>query len=586
MVKRKNKKNKINLYLVFNLWKYLKTKRRFQLILLIFVMISSGILEVISISAIIPFLAVITNTGDFQNNWFIKELIFNNFSIESNNFPLFFSLLFAFTALIAGIIRLLNYWLNARLSALITCDFSVRGFDNTLNQPYENFLNKNSSQVIIAAAKQYEVLGEVIRSILQFLTGFFISTFLIFGILITNWKITFYFVIIFSFFYFLIINFVSKKLFRNSKVIAKSSFDLVKIVQESIGFIRDIILDKSQKNFLNEYKSVDYQNRINTADNYFFRVFPRYALETLGLIIIAITAGILVTFSIGTNLLPTLGFVALAAQKLLPTFQAMYSSWAFIKGTESEQKAIFNILNLKTSKITTSKDKLFFNREIKLQSVNFKYEKSKHLIINSLNLNIKKGERIGLVGKTGSGKSTLIDIIMGLIEPNSGKLLIDNIDLHKTPNSENLYRWRDLIAHVPQNIFLKDATIAENIALGYKYEEIDFKKLSYVCNQAQLNHYIDSCPIGYKEIVGERGIRLSGGQRQRIAIARALYKDKKILVFDEATSALDSKTEIGILNSLDLLSRDLTLILIAHRLSTLKSCDRIFKLENGKLDLY
>ena len=586
MVKRKNKKNKINLYLVFNLWKYLKTKRRFQLILLIFVMISSGILEVISISAIIPFLAVITNTGDFQNNWFIKELIFNNFSIESNNFPLLFSLLFAFTALIAGTIRLLNYWLNARLSALITCDFSVRGFDNTLNQPYENFLNKNSSQVIIAAAKQYEVLGEVIRSILQFLTGFFISTFLIFGILITNWKITFYFVIIFSFFYFLIINFVSKKLFRNSKVIAKSSFDLVKIVQESIGFIRDIILDKSQKNFLNEYKSVDYQNRINTADNYFFRVFPRYALETLGLIIIAITAGILVTFSIGTNLLPTLGFVALAAQKLLPTFQAMYSSWAFIKGTESEQKAIFNILNLKTSKITTSKDKLFFNREIKLQSVNFKYEKSKHLIINSLNLNIKKGERIGLVGKTGSGKSTLIDIIMGLIEPNSGKLFIDNIDLHKTPNSENLYRWRDLIAHVPQNIFLKDASIAENIALGYKYGEIDFEKLSYVCKQAQLNHYIDNCHNGYSEIVGERGIRLSGGQRQRIAIARALYKNKKVLVFDEATSALDSNTEIGIMNSLDLLSRDLTLILIAHRLSTLKSCDKIFKLENGKLDLY
>ncbi len=585
-MKRKNKKNKIKLYLVFNLWKYLKAKRRFQLILLIFLMISSGILEVISISAIIPFLAVITNTGNFQNNWFIKELIFNNFSIESNNFPLLFSLLFAFTALIAGIIRLLNYWLNARLSALITSDFSVMGFNNTLNQPYETFLNKNSSALIIAAAKQYEVLGEVIRSILQFLTGFFISIFLIFGILITNWKITFYFVIIFSFFYFLIVNFVSKKLFRNSKVIAKSAFDLVKIVQESIGSIRDIILDKSQKNFLNEYKSIDYLNRINTADNYFFRVFPRYALETLGLIIIAITAGILITFSVGTNLLPTLGFVALAAQKLLPTFQAMYSSWAFIKGTESEQAAILNILNLKTSKIITSKDKLFFNREIKLQSVNFKYEKSKQLIIKSLNLNIKKGERIGLVGKTGSGKSTLIDIIMGLLEPNSGKLLIDNIDLHKTPNSENLYRWRDLIAHVPQNIFLKDATIAENIALGYKYEEIDFKKLSYVCNQAQLNHYIDSCPIGYKEIVGERGIRLSGGQRQRIAIARALYKDKKILVFDEATSALDSKTEIGILNSLDLLSRDLTLILIAHRLSTLKSCDRIFKLENGKLDLY
>ena len=224
-MKRKNKKNKINLYLVFNLWKYLKTKRKFQLILLIFVMISSGILEVISISAIIPFLAVITNTGDFQNNWFIKELTFNNFSIESNNFPLLFSLLFAFTALIAGIIRLLNYWLNARLSALITCDFSVIGFDKTLNQPYENFLNKNSSEVIIAAAKQYEVLGDVIRSILQFLTGFFISTFLIFGILITNWKITFYFVICFSFFYFLIVNFVSKKLFRNSKVIAKSAFD-------------------------------------------------------------------------------------------------------------------------------------------------------------------------------------------------------------------------------------------------------------------------------------------------------------------------------------------------------------------------
>ena len=261
----------------------------------------------------------------------------------------------------------------------------------------------------------------------------------------------------------------------------------------------------------------------------------------------------------------------------------MYSSWAYIVGTKEESIAALKILNQSFIDTNYESTKLKFNNQIRLNLVNFKYESSSNYVLNKLNLTIKKGERIGIIGETGSGKSTLIDILMGLLKPTSGEFFVDNFDLYKKANSNYLYAWRKLIAHVPQNIFLNDSTIAENIAFGIDYKDIDFKKVRSVSQKAEIDYFIKKCANEYNEKVGERGIRLSGGQRQRIGIARALYKNKKILIFDEATSALDNSTEFKVMNSINKLNRDLTFILVAHRISSLKDCDRILKLENGKL---
>ena len=198
-------------------------------------------------------------------------------------------------------------------------------------------------------------------------------------------------------------------------------------------------------------------------------------------------------------------------------------------------------------------------------------------------MKIYKGEKIGIVGKTGSGKSTLVDIIMGLLEPVSGTLAIDDKDLYHEKNKKYLYSWRSLIAHVPQNIYLADSTIAENIALGCNLKEIDFERLNQVAEKAQILEYIVKNPNGFYQRVGERGTLLSGGQRQRIGIARALYQRKSLLILDEATSALDSGTELNVMESIKDLSKDMTVLIISHRISTLNYCDRIFRVENGKL---
>ena len=211
---------------------------------------------------------------------------------------------------------------------------------------------------------------------------------------------------------------------------------------------------------------------------------------------------------------------------------------------------------------------------ISLQDVEYRYTKDDPNVLNDVNFEIFKGERIGLIGTTGSGKSTIVDVLMGLLTPTSGRLLVDGVDLNDPENHKSLLAWRSSIAHVPQSIYLTDSTFAQNIAFGVPYMNIDMSRVKLAAEQAQIARFIESSQYGYESFVGERGIRLSGGQRQRIGIARALYKKASLLVLDEATSALDSTTEELVMSTLDLLSCDLTVIMIAYRISTIRRCDR------------
>ena len=282
-----------------------------------------------------------------------------------------------------------------------------------------------------------------------------------------------------------------------------------------------------------------------------------------------------------SSALPVLGLLALGAQRLLPSLQQLYVSWASIVGSQASIEDILKLLDQPLPEVQQEliPSQYSFQQDVRFDSVHFRYNNDGPWVLKGLNLVIKKGSRVGLVGSTGSGKSTTLDLLMGLLMPTEGNILIDG----EPVSGKYLRDWQRSIAHVPQSIFLADTSLAENIAFGIPLDKIDLGRVKIAARQAQIADYIESRPEGYKTYVGERGIRLSGGQRQRIGIARALYRQASVLVLDEATSALDNTTEQLVLDAMGTLSSELTVVLIAHRLTTVRHCDVIIELEHGKV---
>ena len=305
------------------------------------------------------------------------------------------------------------------------------------------------------------------------------------------------------------------------------------------------------------------------------------------MIILSFITLILIKRSTDTNqFIPLLGTFALASQRLIPSMQQIYAGWAGIVSYSEGLKNIVDILNLKNKRKSYKSLKILpyrLKNSFELNSINYRYKGSSSLSIEDINFKIYKGEKIGIIGKTGVGKSTLLDIIMSLLKPTQGKIFIDNTQLYNSDKLINEESWRQSISHVPQTIFLSDESIAKNIAFGIPEGEINFSKVKKVAKLASIKSFIESLTNDYDTRVGERGIMLSGGQRQRIGIARALYRDASLLILDEATSALDSITEKKILENIFYYRKNLTIIMVAHRLSTLSVCDRIINLERGKI---
>ena len=384
---------------------------------------------------------------------------------------------------------------------------------------------------------------------------------------------------------YLILAITSKRELRsNGEKINKATTQQLKAVQEGLGAIRNVLLNNTQAIYLQIYRQADRPQRQLRAKNEFLSIFPRYALEALGMVAISFLGGILILQrGSGASVVPLLGAMALGAQRLLPALQQIYNGWASLKRFNSAINSVVILLEQPLPQISDTVEAFGFKKNICLKNIHFRYAANQSEVIKGLDLNINAGERIGVIGSTGSGKSTVIDIIMGLLKPTSGRILVDGQNLHDDYEPGILTSWRNAIAIVPQSIFLADSSIAENIAFGIPRELIDFNRVREVSSQAQISNFIETLPNRYDHFVGEQGIRLSGGQRQRIGIARALYKNSSVLVLDEATSALDSQTENSIMHSIDKLSSKLTILIIAHRLSTIQSCDRVIQIENGLL---
>ena len=568
-----------------SIWNNLQKKRKIQIILLLFLMAISSIAELLSLAALLPFLAIVSEP---ERIWRIDiiRLFANFFKIDStNDLLLCFSLIFGILSIIATVIKLSNVWLNNKIVASLTSDLSIKIFKNTINQPYKIHSQTNSSKIISGLSSHLDNTQYLMNFGLQLVTSFFVCIGILGGIFLASWKIA----LMAGFFiggsYLLIISKTKKILVRNSKFITNAINIQTKNLQEALGSIKDIILDGNQKTFVNIYASNDHPRRSREASNQYFQQFPKSILETLTILFGTFICLILVSNSADkTEIITVLGTLTLGAQKLLPACQKIYSSWVGIKSNSSSAEVILELLELKNS---FSKNSLInsdfnFEKSIELKNLNYSYN-NERIVLDSINLKIKKGEIIGIIGKTGSGKSTLVDIIMGLLEPNNGVIAIDGRDIYFENSKDKIISWRKNISHVPQSIFLKDASIYENIAFGVDKEKINKSRVRKVAELACIKSFIENVLGSYNNYVGEKGIKLSGGQLQRIGIARALYKEFSLLVMDEATSSLDSDTEKKIINTIINLKNKPTIIMIAHKFNTLLNCNRIIQIDNGKI---
>ena len=566
--------------------KKISNKRKIQLLILFLLILASSISEIISLTLIIPFLTIISNPAKLLEFEFFKNI--NNFANFDNINELIVPITFIFclSSILSAFLRLGTFWVNGKLAATIGSDIGSEAYYQTLQQSYEKYINSNSSEIISALNIHIDNVISFINFILNILSSFFILIGLVITLITINTRVALLIGLFMGSFYIFISYATENRLKKNSRNITKKHNENTRIIQEGYGAFRDIILDKSQNIYLDNFKRSFYPYRNLRAQNNFLGVFPKFIIEAFGICIISIVALSLTSLNSNiSNAFTILGVFALGAQKILPSIQNIYGSISGIRGGKTSVEIIISLLNEPTPNRVTKfrKNPYNFSRKIIFENTSYKYSEESSFVLKNICFEINKGEKVGIIGETGSGKSTTADLLMGLLKPTTGRILIDGKDLNNQSNKSFLSRWQSSIGHVPQSIYLTDRTIAENIAFNQKKEEIDMNAVKLAAKKAQISEFIESMPNQYLSFIGERGIKLSGGQRQRIGIARALYKGASVLIFDEATSALDDITEKKLMNTLNNLSNYLTVIMIAHRLTTIKDCDKLIKLKNGKV---
>jgi ATP-binding cassette subfamily B protein len=569
--------------LLVRLWHHFSRRRRHQFGLLVGLMLISAFAEVVSLGAVLPFLGILVAPDRLFTHPIVANVAQAWGITSADQLVLPLTVAFATAALIAGAIRILLLWLGTRLAFATGAELSSEVYRRTLYQPYSVHVARNSSEVISGITlKVNGVAFGVLLPLLTLVSSIVALVALTLALLAIDPRVASVAAVGFGASYALVTWISRRRLRRNSYRIAHEQTQVVKALQEGLGGIRDVLLDGTQPVYCEIYRDADHPLRRAQGNNSFIGASPRYIMEALGMVLIAALAYELSRQAGGiATALPVLGALALGAQRLLPALQQSYFAWVSIAGNHAALADTVALLEqpLPGELLQPAPERLLFQDAICFDAVRFRYTGDGPWVLDGLDLTIPRGARVGFVGSTGSGKSTTLDLLMGLLTPTEGELLVDG-----QPISGNRLRaWQRSLAHVPQSIYLADATLAENIAFGVPPDTIDLDRVKQAARQAQISEFIESSPEGYKAQVGERGIRLSGGQRQRIGIARALYKQATVLVFDEATSALDNATEKSVMDAIEGLSRDLTILLIAHRLTTVRRCDIIVELEHGRV---
>jgi ABC-type multidrug transport system fused ATPase/permease subunit len=563
-------------------------------------MVLAAFAEVISVGAVLPFLGVLTAPEKIYSHELASPLIGLTRAREPTDLLLPVTLLFVGAALLAGLVRIVLLSVQTRVAAGIGADFSVQVFERTLYQPYSVHVSRNSSEILAGSQKAKDLVATMISPMLQMAGSSLILVALMAALLAIHPLVALSALVSFSLIYFVVAIVSRRKVARNSKTMAFQLGKVTKAVQEGLGGIRDVLIDGTQRVYTNLYRAAFLPYQAAGASNQILGSAPRFGIEALGMVLIAGLAYALAAdpsqlsavaapdYAAGDqgrggslDAIPVLGAMALGAQRLLPVLQQIYLAYVTLKGAQASASDALDLLDQPMPCYSTVKDSapVLFEDRISLRDVFFRYSEQAPWVIKNLSIEISKGSRTGFIGATGSGKSTLLDIVMGLLSPTSGQLLIDNMPITK----KDTRSWQAHLSHVPQTIYLADTSIAENIAFGVPQDKIDRQRVRDAAEKAQIAQTIESWSDGYDTLVGERGVRLSGGQRQRIGIARALYKQANVIILDEATSALDNDTEAAVMQTIEMLGREITVLIIAHRLTTLRNCDRIIELTEGSI---
>lgn len=570
---------------LIKLYSLLDNNHKKSLLKLAILVIINSIISVIAIASIVPFVSALSDNESFNNDelLIIFSSLFNNEIYE--NLVVYLAFTVFFLQLVSTFFRILTDYLVFKQTYFFDYKIGSMLVFSYLNKKYKWFMQHNSAEVSKSVLNEVDLITRGgVMPFLQLLSHSLLIIFIFIFLAINHFLMTCIISLFMFLSYFLIFTLIKSKLKSYGKVLIKANEKRFNVIKETFVGIKEVKTNNIEQFQLNKFKAqaLTYSKVQTFAE--VSTVLPKYFVELVAFAIVFSTIFFLKASSGSfTSALPAISLFLTAAYRVLPSAQAVYNCISKLNYVDAALTNLLDKLSFSSTTINKTKNKNLDFKNISLVGVSFTFPGKKKKFIDNLNLDINKGDSIAFVGKTGSGKTTIVDMISGLIEPDSGFIYCDNLKITKN----NIQNWRKSIGYVNQDVYLIDDTIAANVAFGVEKKHIDLNKVKKCLEIACLNEYIENqLENKYFENVGEHGVKLSGGQKQRIGIARALYRDPKILILDEATSALDAGTQLEVVGSIHKYSKNITTITIAHRISTIKNSSKIFLVDNGKIDCY
>ena len=564
------------------LWQILSPLDKRKVIYVFILVMGMAFIESAGVISIMPFLAVLSNPNVVESNSYLKQLYDFTGAANKQNFILYLGFLSLFVVICSTVFKIVTQYAVNRFASLQRHYFSTRLLKTYLQQNYEFFIQRNSATLaknILSEVDQ--LIWTMILPALSLMSYGVVLLSMVGILLLYDPLMAIATAFVLGLFYASIYMLVRKKLTQIGQEFTQANKERYQTCQEALAGIKDVMINNAEHGYIKQFEESSRVFARHIATRETLGQVPLNVIETVGYgCLIGLAMLLVVSGKAVSHILPVLGLYGFAAYRMLPAAQNMYRAISQIKFSEQVLSVLKPEFALEKDELKhiekDSTQYLQFEHSIRLENISFAYpNRIESPILNNFSLEVKKNASLGIVGKSGSGKSTLMDIMLGLLFPQQGKVYIDDVEL----TADNITQWRDLVGYVPQNIYLADKSIAENIAFGGAKREKERKRVEFVARQAQIDDFIQSqLPLGYHTLVGERGVMLSGGQRQRIGIARALYKNPQVLFMDEATSALDTETEQAVNEAIQNLNGKMTMVIIAHRESAVAQCNQILKL--------